>query len=107
MSDKDEVDSDNDGWKKDIYKKPAAAGKGGRERYVVHNKDRGGWDVMKKGAERASGHFLTKADAIARATEIVRKRGGGAEDVRVQGPDETIRERQSNSEKKTKGPDPR
>lgn len=31
--------------------------------HVVHN-SKGGWDVKRGGAERSSGHFVTKQDAI-------------------------------------------
>lgn len=31
--------------------------------HVVHN-PKGGWDVKRGGAERSSGHFVTKQDAI-------------------------------------------
>lgn len=47
-----------------------------QERHVVPN-PRGGWDVVKPHAERASGHFNRQSDAEARAREIVRNIGGG------------------------------
>jgi len=39
--------------------------------HVVHNPE-GGWDVKKGGAERASGHFDKKQDAIDAGREISR-----------------------------------
>ncbi len=39
--------------------------------HVVPNSD-GGWDVKKGGAERSSGHFDRKQDAVDRAREISR-----------------------------------
>ena len=39
--------------------------------HVVPAKD-GGWNVKKGGAERASGHFETKAEAVKSAREISR-----------------------------------
>src|SRR5438552_16603295 len=47
------------------------------DRYVQPNKERGGWDVVKEGHKQASAHTDTKAEAIDRAREIVRNRGGG------------------------------
>jgi len=58
------------------------------DRYVVHNPE-GGWDVRAGGAERASGHFETQAEAYARAREIVGNLGGG--EVRIQGQDGRFR----------------
>jgi hypothetical protein len=46
------------------------------ERHVVRNSD-GGWDVVAPHAQRASGHFDTQAEGIARAREIVSHSGGG------------------------------
>lgn len=51
------------------------------DRYVVPNKERGGWDVVKKDHKRASGHFDTKAPAVDRAREITGRQGGG--EVRI------------------------
>lgn len=66
----------------------------GNRRHVVPNPD-GGWDVTKPGADRASAHTDTKAEAEARAREIVRNAGGGevvthGRDGRIQDSD-TIR----------------
>lgn len=41
--------------------------------HVVPNPS-GGWDVRRGGAERASGHFDTKREAIDRGREIVSAR---------------------------------
>lgn len=63
-------------------------------RHVVPNSG-GGWDVKKPGAKRAAAHTNTKAEAGARAKEIVRNAGGGevvthGRDGRIQDSD-TIR----------------
>lgn len=42
--------------------------------HVVPN-PKGGWDVKRGGAERSSGHFETKQEAIDRAREISRNQG--------------------------------
>ena len=52
------------------------------DRYVVPNKDRGGWDVVKEGHQRASAHTERKTEAVNRAREIVRNEGGG--EIRIQ-----------------------
>jgi hypothetical protein len=53
-------------------------GKGNdNDRYVVPNKDRGGWDVVKEDHSRASAHTNTKKEAVDRAREIVENLGGG------------------------------
>jgi hypothetical protein len=52
------------------------------DRYVVPNSDRGGWDVVKEGHERASAHTRTKKEAVDRAREIVGNLGGG--ELRIQ-----------------------
>ncbi|MEO8423319.1 MAG: DUF2188 domain-containing protein [Actinomycetota bacterium] len=46
------------------------------ERHVVKNSD-GGWDVKKPGADRASSHHDTQAQAERRAKEILGNAGGG------------------------------
>jgi len=53
------------------------------DRLVVANPD-GGWDVVREGGTRASAHFGTQEEAVARAREIVRKSGRGHGDVRIQ-----------------------
>jgi hypothetical protein len=52
------------------------------DRYVVPNRERGGWDVIKENHERASAHTPTKKEAIDRAREIVQNQGGG--EIRIQ-----------------------
>lgn len=42
-----------------------------KSHHVVHNPD-GGWDVRKGGAERASGHFENKKEAIDAGRQISR-----------------------------------
>ena len=51
-----------------------ARGKGPGTHHVVPDSD-GGWNVRRGGAERASGHFGTKQEAIDRAREISRNAG--------------------------------
>lgn len=46
------------------------------ERHVVPS-PAGGWDVEKPGADRASAHLATQAQAINRAREILQAAGGG------------------------------
>lgn len=48
--------------------------KGPDTHHVVPNSD-GGWDVKRGGAERSSGHFDRKADAVDRGREISRSQG--------------------------------
>ena len=52
----------------------AKAGNGSGTHHVVPNPN-GGWDVRRGGAERASGHFDTKREAIDRGREISRNAG--------------------------------
>jgi hypothetical protein len=52
------------------------------DRWVVPNPERGGWDVVKEGHERASAHTDRKAEALDRGREIVRNQGGG--ELRIQ-----------------------
>ena len=58
-------------------------------RDVVPNPD-GGWDVKAPGASKASAHKGTQTEAVDRAREIVRNRGGG--EVRIHGRDGQIRD---------------
>ena len=51
-----------------------ARGKGSGTHHVVPNTG-GGWNVRRGGAERASGHFETKQEAIDRGREISRNAG--------------------------------
>ena len=60
------------------------------DRDVVPNKTRGGWDVKKPGASRASSHHPTQKDAISDARDSVKKNGGG--EVRIHGRDGKIRD---------------
>lgn len=60
------------------------------DRHVVPNEDKGGWDVKAPGAERASSHHDTQADAIGRGREIVHNAGGG--ELRIHGKDGQIRD---------------
>jgi len=64
-------------------------GKRSNDRYVVRNPE-GGWDVKRPGADRASAHERTQADAERRAKEIVENLGGG--EVRIQGRDARFRD---------------
>lgn len=48
--------------------------KGPDSHHVVPNSN-GGWDVNRGGAERASGHFETKAEAVERGRQISRNQG--------------------------------
>jgi hypothetical protein len=62
---------------------------GRNERHVTPGDD-GGWDVEKPGANRASSHHDTQAEAINRAREIVHNSGGG--EVVIHGRDGRIRD---------------
>ena len=46
-----------------------------KSHHVVPNSDKGGWDVKKSGASRASVHTDNKQDAIDRAREISQNQG--------------------------------
>lgn len=46
------------------------------ERHVVPS-PKGGWDVRKPSAAKASSHHETQAEAEARAKQILARRGGG------------------------------
>jgi uncharacterized protein DUF2188 len=59
------------------------------ERHVVADRD-GGWNVVRPGADRTSGHFTSQGEAIDRAREIVRNSGGG--EVVIHRPSGTIRD---------------
>jgi hypothetical protein len=43
--------------------------------HVVPNPYKGGWDIRKSNAERSSGHFDRKEDAVDHAREISRNQG--------------------------------
>jgi len=53
--------------------KKASKKKSGEQNYHVVSNPRGGWDVLREGAKRASNHFATKAEAVARGQELARK----------------------------------
>jgi hypothetical protein len=76
-----------------------------KDRFVVQNQERGGWDVVKKDAVRASAHFETQADAIARAKEIVKKSLRGQGEVRIQGRSGKFRDSDSGSRNETRARD--
>lgn len=46
------------------------------KRYVKQNAQ-GSWDVLREGDRRATVHLATEREAISRASQIVRKSGGG------------------------------
>lgn len=43
--------------------------------HVVPNSQKGGWDVVRGGSPRASGHFNTKQQAVDAGREISRNQG--------------------------------
>lgn len=45
-----------------------------KQHHIVPNPD-GGWDIKKPGAERSSGYFDRKDDAVDRGREISRNQG--------------------------------
>lgn len=47
----------------------------GRKTHHVVPSSQGGWNIKKGGAEKASGHFDRKLDAIDQAREISRNQG--------------------------------
>lgn len=59
------------------------------ERHIVPN-PKGGWDVKKPDAERASAHTGTQAQAEQRAKEILANQGGG--EAVIHGRDGKIRD---------------
>ena len=46
---------------------------GRKEHHVVYNSERGGWDIKRDGAARASAHEDTKADAMKTGRQISRR----------------------------------
>jgi hypothetical protein len=44
-----------------------------RDYHVVPNQERGGWDVEREKADRASAHFERKVDAMDRARDLAIK----------------------------------
>jgi hypothetical protein len=90
-------DDPNKEWKKKVQK-GRAMGKGNdNDRHVVHNADRGGWDVVKEGHQRASAHAPTQKAAEKRAKEIVEKTGGGNGEVIIHRKDGKVRDSDSGS----------
>lgn len=51
------------------------AGKRGPDTHHVVPNPAGGWDVKRGGADRASGHFDTKREAIDRGRQVSRNQG--------------------------------
>jgi hypothetical protein len=47
---------------------------GKKDYHVVPNGNRGGWDVRREGADRSSGHFDRKSDAMDRGRDLARER---------------------------------
>jgi hypothetical protein len=43
----------------------------------VKQNDAGGWDVVKEGHRRATAHASTKASAVAAASRMTQREGGG------------------------------
>ena len=61
------------------------------EHHVVPNSERGGWDVKRNGAQRASGHYDTKEQAVSAGREMSRNQNSELvvhlKDGRIQNPD--------------------
>ena len=61
------------------------------EHHVVPNSERGGWDVRRNGAQRASAHEETKANAMTVGRRISRNQGTEliphGRDGKIQNPD--------------------
>lgn len=62
-----------------------------KSHHVVPNPD-GGWDIKRSGAERASGHFDRKSDAIDKAREISQNQNS---ELFIHGKDGKIQQRDS------------
>lgn len=60
------------------------------DRHVVPNPG-GGWDVKAANAKRASSHHETQAEAVERAREIIRNKGGG--ELSIHGEDGKVRQK--------------
>lgn len=58
-------------------KQPHVKRASANDRYVVPNTRNGGWDILKEGHRRATGHARTKNEAITNARKAVRNDGGG------------------------------
>lgn len=80
------------------------AGKRPERRDVTPN-PRGGWDVRKPGAQRASSHHDTQKQAIDKGRQILTNKGGG--ELRVKGTDGKVRAQDTvpkgNDPRRTKG----
>lgn len=63
--------------------------KASKKSYHVISKIGGGWSVHRQGADRASGTFGSKNEAVGRAREIARKEGA---ELMIHGRDGTIKE---------------
>lgn len=48
---------------------------GGKQHHVVPNKNRGGWDIKRSGAERSARHFDTKDEAMREGRKISQNQG--------------------------------
>jgi hypothetical protein len=46
-------------------------------RYVQPSKKDGGWEILKEGHRRATGHAPTQEQALAQARTMTRREGGG------------------------------
>lgn len=62
------------------------------EHHVVHNASRGGWDVKRSGATRASIHTATKAEAV-KVGRIMSQRSGS--ELVIHGTDGRIQRKDS------------
>ena len=62
------------------------------EHHVVHNSSRGGWDVKRSGAQRASIHTDTKAEAV-KVGRIMSQRAGS--ELVIHGTDGRIQKKDS------------
>lgn len=63
-----------------------------KEHHVVHNASKGGWDVKRSGAQRASIHTATKADAV-KVGRIMSQRAGS--ELVIHGTDGRIQRKDS------------
>ncbi len=62
------------------------------EHHVVPNSSRGGWDVKRNGAERASAHTERKEDAVKIGRELSRNAGS---ELVIHGKDGRIQQKDS------------
>ena len=61
---------------------------GKRKVYHVTPSGKGGWNVQKEGAKRASDHLGTKAEAVARGKELAKS--GSLGQIKIHGQDGRI-----------------